>query len=111
MAKRVILSNAPSEDAGLLLKNGDLVIVRGTAYLVSSYMEMDSRKAHTYCALINIGTGAKAFKEPSSRSTTYQRLLNHFSGKYTDCLKLEEVKIVAKDMYSLEIHLHEGGCD
>ncbi len=110
MARKVNISNAPEEQK-LKLNNGSLVIVKqygntpDIVYMVSSYTELNVSETRNYCVLLCLGTGGKAFSELCSRNTTVHRFMSHLSRVTT---KWEDVTIIQKDDFSLNIELHKG---
>lgn len=69
------------------LNNGDLFIIEWDDpkyYLISTYGDNKVQ----YCSLIDLRTGARAFAEPCSRSTTLERLLSHLGLNYPSAYNL-----------------------
>jgi hypothetical protein len=70
--------SAQGEHTQLSLNNGDIIILEEAKkyshyYMVTTYGDGKSNM----CAFTDLKTGARAFTEPASRSTTIGRVLNH----------------------------------
>lgn len=115
---KIIINQAPRKEESLSLNNGSLVVLYDEynvpirSYIVTSYRgdESQYRKPRAqYCTLIDLATGYPAFEEPSSRSTTIDRLTKHiYEGKvsHTEAKPTKyfrNVKVLNKDSYCISI--------
>ncbi|MDD2952519.1 MAG: hypothetical protein PHC95_05065 [Parabacteroides sp.] len=118
-------------DRNVKLQNGSLVLhyCNGLvidSFIVTSYRNPNSYKnksifkefTTSYCSLISLDTGKIAFEEPSSRTTTEKRVLNHllragyknYNDEWeTDMSKLSghSIKVFNGGNYSIELSLGE----
>lgn len=116
---QIIVTQEPRKrEEDITLNNGSMVVLYDEynvpirTYLVTSYRGDDSqyRKARSqYCTLIDLATGYPAFEEPSSRSTTIDRLIKHiYEGRISHqdakpAKYYRELKVLNKDNYRITI--------
>lgn len=74
--------NHQNSGTALMLNNGDVIVIEDKVnpryYMVTTFGEAKSNA----CTLTDLHTGARAFTEHASRSTTIGRLLNHLTLDY-----------------------------
>lgn len=113
----VKISKGSNSDKPAKLENGTLIIVRKTeskkevAFMVTSWLERkgeDTEAPNKYCSFVNLTTGGKAFAEPSSRTTTYNRIAHHLSNTSAlGYVGVANITIIPKDAYEIDIKILE----
>ena len=101
-------------NGGLVLHYNKLGDVMG-AYIITSFRDSKNKymgdQTSTYCSLVNLDTGAIAFEERCSRSTTIKRVLAHFDYRdhsgYKAVSEGQYIKVYKSGEYSIDITTQE----
>lgn len=102
-------------DKCINLYNGNYVLAMGADgreyhYMVTSFRNDTGRSYKKnipdYCSLINLETGTLPFREPSSRRTTFMRLIRHLNSAIT--ATITQVVVVDRKKYEIDVSFHEN---
>jgi len=108
LANNLTINGELGDTKKMYLNNGDLVIIEGIHYLVSSFTDPEESNTAPKCVLIQFLTGSKIQRLPCDRETTLRDLHQYVNRSFFHKeIKKGDITIVGKDYYGLTIDVIE----
>ena len=108
LATNLTINGELEDTKKIYLNNGDLIMVEGTHYLVSSFTDPEEPNTAPKCVLTQFLTGSKMQRLPCDRETSLRDLHKYVNRSFFHKeIKKGDITIVGKDYYQLTITVVE----